>query len=109
MYTIGEFSKITSLSIKSLRIYHEKEIQIPASVDEFTSYRYYDDDNIEKANAISQLKKFGFSLAVIKKILDGYDKGDDFLQYLRQQKQEIRTKIKEYQERSHLVLPLTRC
>ncbi len=103
MYSIGEFSKITSLSIKSLRLYHEKEILIPASVDEVTSYRYYDDENIEKAGAISQLKKFGFSLVVIKKIMDGYEKGDDILQYLANQKKHIQSKIKEYRQISQSI------
>ena len=40
-FSIGEFSRITSFSIKSLRLYHEKEILIPSEVDEFTGYRYY--------------------------------------------------------------------
>jgi len=46
-FSIGEFSRITSLTIKSLRLYHEKEILIPAEVDKFTGYRYYNDANFE--------------------------------------------------------------
>jgi len=44
-YNIGEFSRMTSLSIKSLRLYHDKGILIPVQVDKFTGYRYYDDSN----------------------------------------------------------------
>jgi DNA-binding transcriptional MerR regulator len=45
LYNIGEFSRMTSLSIKSLRLYHDKGILIPAQVDQFTGYRYYSDLN----------------------------------------------------------------
>jgi len=51
-FSIGEFSKITSLSIKSLRLYHEKGILIPAEVDEFTGYRYYNEANYDMAKSI---------------------------------------------------------
>jgi len=61
-FSIGEFSKITSLSIKSLRLYHEKELLIPAQVDEFSGYRYYDDSNYETARVIKILKNFDFTL-----------------------------------------------
>ncbi len=44
-YNIGEFFRMTSLSIKSLRLYHDKGILIPVQVDKFTGYRYYDDSN----------------------------------------------------------------
>ena len=50
-FSIGEFSLITSLSIKSLRLYHEKGLLIPAEVDESApsddqgvSYEYEPDE-----------------------------------------------------------------
>ena len=51
-FSIGEFSAITSLTIKSLRLYHEKGILIPSEIDEFTqkitdsAYMYKDDEGI---------------------------------------------------------------
>jgi len=48
-YSIGEFSQITGLSVKTLRFYHEKGILLPSSVDEATGYRFYQPDKIEKA------------------------------------------------------------
>src|SRR5688572_18109238 len=36
-YSIGEFSQVTGLSVKTLRFYHEKGILIPSSVDEATA------------------------------------------------------------------------
>jgi DNA-binding transcriptional MerR regulator len=40
---IGEFSLVTSVSIKALRLYHEKGLLIPAEIDPSSGYRYYDD------------------------------------------------------------------
>ncbi|MFD0460351.1 MerR family DNA-binding transcriptional regulator [Streptomyces violaceoruber] len=39
--TIGEFSRITHLSIRMLRRYHEQDLLVPAEVDPDTGYRYY--------------------------------------------------------------------
>lgn len=55
-FSIGEFSLITSLSIKSLRLYHEKGLLIPAEVDAGSGYRYYDGSNFETAKSIKMLK-----------------------------------------------------
>jgi DNA-binding transcriptional MerR regulator len=48
-YSIGEFSQVTGLSVKTLRFYHEKGILVPSSVDDATGYRCYDSSKIEKA------------------------------------------------------------
>ena len=72
-FSIGEFSRITSLTIKSLRLYHEKEILIPSEIDKFTQYRYYDKANYETALSIKILREFDFTLAEIKEILDECD------------------------------------
>ena len=39
--TIGEFSQLTHLSVRTLRRYHEATLLEPAVVDESTGYRYY--------------------------------------------------------------------
>ena len=41
LLTIGLFSKITNISIKSLRYYERIGIFSPAYIDEKTGYRYY--------------------------------------------------------------------
>ena len=73
MFTIGEFSRITGLSIKALRIYHEKGILEPAKVEEFSGYRYYDNNAIEKARIVQYLKSFEFTLNEIKELLENFD------------------------------------
>ncbi|MCF8261882.1 MAG: MerR family transcriptional regulator [Melioribacteraceae bacterium] len=96
-YTIGEFSRITSLTIKTLRLYHEKEILIPCEVDEFSKYRYYDEHNFERAESIKTLKRFDFTLAEIKEILSEFDDESDLLEQLKTKRNEIKSKISHYE------------
>lgn len=69
MLSIGEFSRVTQLTVKALRLYHEKGLLIPDQIDLDSRYRYYRSSAIEKALTIKQLKDLGFSLGEIKKIL----------------------------------------
>mgnify|MGYP000023241084 CR=1 FL=1 len=44
MLKIGEFSKLTRISIRMLRHYDEIGLLVPENVDEFTGYRYYSEE-----------------------------------------------------------------
>lgn len=101
--SIGEFSTITSLTIKSLRLYHEKEILIPSQIDEFTQYRYYDESNYETALSLKILKEYDFSLSEIKEILDEYGDEDNILERLKHKFSQIQQKIKRYQNISNSI------
>jgi len=39
MLSIGEFSRVTQLSIKALRLYHERGILIPDEIDDESKYQ----------------------------------------------------------------------
>lgn len=41
MLKIGDFSKLSRISIRMLRHYDEIGLLVPASTDSFTGYRYY--------------------------------------------------------------------
>ena len=82
--SIGEFSGVTSLTIKTLRLYNEKGILIPSEIDEFTQYRYYDESSIEVAESIKLLREFDFSIAEIKEIFDELDSDENLLEQLQQ-------------------------
>jgi DNA-binding transcriptional MerR regulator/DNA gyrase inhibitor GyrI len=69
MLSIGEFSRVTQLTIKALRLYHEKGILIPDRIDYDSKYRYYRSSAVEKAMVIKRLKDMGFSLNEIKEIV----------------------------------------
>ena len=55
MYKIGEFSKITSLTIKALRYYEEQGILCPSERDK-NGYRLYNDQDYERARLIALLR-----------------------------------------------------
>ncbi|MCK5759800.1 MAG: type II secretion system F family protein [Candidatus Delongbacteria bacterium] len=95
-YSIGEFSKSTNLTPKMLKLYQEKELLIPAKVDEFSKYRYYDQDNLETAKMISFFKQFDFSLAEIKEIIDNQNDEAIVSELLEKQKDVIENKITKY-------------
>jgi len=104
-FSIGEFSRITSLTIKSLRLYHEKEILITSEIDEFTQYRYFDRANYETALSIKILREFDFTLAEIKEILDECDDELKLLEQLQNKFSQIQSKIKRYNEISNSLEP----
>ncbi len=73
MLKIGEFSKLSRVSIRLLRHYDEAGLLAPASTDPFTGYRYYSEAQLPIANRITSLKEMGFTHAVISEILRCYD------------------------------------
>ena len=95
-FSIGEFSQITKLTIKALRLYHEKGILIPAEIDEFTKYRYYNETDFEKARSIKLLKEHDFSLTEIKEILDKCNNETDMLEQIVKKLEEVKNKIQQY-------------
>jgi DNA-binding transcriptional MerR regulator len=96
VFAIGEFSRITGLTIKTLRFYHEKGILIPAWVDDQTGYRYYDQRQIDKARMITQLRGMEFTLEQISDLLGNYEDEADVLDFLERQKSVIETKMRRY-------------
>ena len=95
LFSIGEFSRIASLSLKALRLYHEKGLLIPKWVDEATGYRYYDDRNIEQARAISYMRGLMIPLAEIREILDRFAEDADILDFLEKHREAIRLKMEQ--------------
>ncbi|MEG0021256.1 MAG: MerR family transcriptional regulator [Bacilli bacterium] len=67
MYKIGDFSKKTKASIRTLRYYDKIDLLKPDSIDIFTGYRYYSEQKIDEYNLIMDLKDSGYSLDEIKK------------------------------------------
>jgi DNA-binding transcriptional MerR regulator len=95
MFSIGQFSRITGLTVKTIRLYHDKELIIPKWVDEATGYRYFDERNVEQARAIAYLKELMFPLAEIKVILDRFAEDSDILDFLEKHKETIRLKMEQ--------------
>jgi len=95
-FAIGEFSRITGLSIKALRLYHEKEILVPSHIDPSSGYRYYDSAAVSKAKIIVNLRDMDFALVDIKDILNNYEDETNIVEALIRQKEKISEKIRRY-------------
>lgn len=96
MFTIGEFSRITGLTVKALRLYHEKGILVPHTVDEGSGYRYYTHDDAEKGRSIKELREMEISLADIEFIFNSGTTNEEILQTLENQKRQLSEKVSDY-------------
>ncbi len=81
MIKIGDFAKIFDVSINTIRFYEEKGLLVPAYIDNYSGYRYYDEENISDMSKILFLKNLNLSLDEIRTYDDS----------------KIKNKIKEYE------------
>ena len=73
MIKIGEFSKLSHLTIKALRFYEREGLLKPASVDEWNNYRFYETSQLETAAKIKSYRQLGLSVEEIKSVFAGAD------------------------------------
>ncbi len=59
---MGDFSKLSQISVKALRRYDQLGWLKPAQLDHFTRCRYYSASQLPRLNRILALKDLGFSL-----------------------------------------------
>lgn len=96
-YLIGEFSCITRLTVKTLRYYHEEGLLLPARIDAFSGYRYYNQDSIEQARVITILRSFDFSIAEIKHVLCECSEDEDLCTILAKKARMLDESLKSLQ------------
>jgi DNA-binding transcriptional MerR regulator len=70
---IGEFSRMTHLSVRTLRRYHDAGLLEPATVDPASGYRYYTADQIPTAQVIHRLRELDVPLPDVRRILRSSD------------------------------------
>jgi DNA-binding transcriptional MerR regulator/predicted enzyme related to lactoylglutathione lyase len=68
--SIGRFSELTGLSVKTIRLYGSMGLLPPSRVDGFTGYRYYDVAQVQRARTIARLRGAGISLREIAGFID---------------------------------------
>lgn len=73
MLKIGEFSKLSLTTVKALRYYEKEGLLVPASVDEWTGYRYYETAQLETAAKIKAYRQLNLSIEEIQSIFAGQD------------------------------------
>ena len=95
MLKIGEFSKLSRVSVRMLRHYDEIGLLKPAEIDRFTDYRYYREDQLPIAGRIAALKDMGFSLADIVRILEVYDDREKLDRFFSARQEELENLSKD--------------
>ncbi len=98
MFKIGEFSKLTQVSIRMLRYYDETGLLKPAEIDQFTNYRLYSAKQIPALNKIIFLRNLGFQVSEIALILKQWDNAF-IAQQLERKRMEIEDILKVEQEK----------
>jgi DNA-binding transcriptional MerR regulator len=71
--TVGEFSRMTHLSVKTLRHYHQVGLLEPAEVNPHTGYRYYTTAQIPTVQVIRRLRDLEMPVPEIKDVLAAPD------------------------------------
>ena len=82
--TIKEFSKLCKCSTQTLRYYDSINLLKPASVDQYTGYRYYEEEQALVFIKIKNLQDASFSIDEIKELLS---KDEESIMHLRKRLQ----------------------
>ncbi|MQY32961.1 hypothetical protein SRB17_09210 [Streptomyces sp. RB17] len=69
LVSIGEFTRLSRLSPKALRLYDELGLLVPARVDPDTGYRWYAATQLDQARLVASLRRIRVPLARIRDIL----------------------------------------
>ena len=67
--TVGDFSRVTHLSIKTLRHYHQVGLLDPDQVDPDTGYRYYTPEQIPTAQVIRRLRELDMPIPKVRSVM----------------------------------------
>ena len=103
MLKIGDFSKLSRISIRMLRHYDEIGLLKPEKVDVFTGYRYYDESQLLDGERIQVLKNMGFGLSVIREIMENYADPEELKHFLEIKRHEIAEQEQILRQRKHLI------
>lgn len=99
MLKIGDFSKLSRISIRMLRHYDEIGLLTPQNTDVFTGYRYYAEDQLPIAGKIASLKDMGFALADITEVLKKYNDPRAMNAFLSERREKVRAEAEETKRR----------
>jgi DNA-binding transcriptional MerR regulator len=73
LVSIGDFSRMTHLSIKALRFYHEQGLLEPARIDPASGYRFYDPGQVPVAQVIRRFRDLDMPLDQVRAVLQAPD------------------------------------
>jgi len=99
MFQIGDFSRLTQVTVKALRHYDSLGLLKPARIDPDSGYRYYTASQLPRLNRVMALKDLGFSLDQIGQLLDADLSPDQLRAMLVLRQEEVRAQIADEQSR----------
>lgn len=99
MIKIGVFSKISQVSVKTLRYYADLGLFTPQEIDAFNGYRYYGIEQLPRLYRILALKDLGLSLEQIGQLLEEGLPVSELRGMLRLKQAELRDLLLEEQAR----------
>jgi DNA-binding transcriptional MerR regulator len=73
LLSIGAFSRMTFLTVKALRHYHDEGLLEPASVDPHTGYRSYRPEQVATARLIRRLRDLELPVDEVREVLAAPD------------------------------------
>jgi len=97
VFKIGDFSRLSLVSVKALRYYDERGLLKPARVDASTGYRYYSASQLIRLNRILAMKDLGLDLAQIAFLLDKEPTPDQIRRIVQLKQVELRQQLEEGQ------------
>ncbi|MCX7885047.1 MAG: MerR family transcriptional regulator [Caloramator sp.] len=101
-FSIGEISKLSNLSVQTLRHYDKLDLLKPSLVKN-NGYRYYSLDQLYLLDLIRFYRKLGLSLSEIKRIIADKIDIEDTIELFQNQQYEIEKQIKELEKQKDLI------
>jgi DNA-binding transcriptional MerR regulator len=102
MFKIGAFSKLSNITVRSLRHYEGIGLLAPEKTDPDTGYRYYSYSQLETANKIRIFRDAGFSLDSIKRLLSA-GSPETALYYYKLRQMEIDEELRSLGQKKDLI------
>ena len=99
MLKIGEFSRLSQVTVKTLHHYDDIGLLKPAEIDQFTGYRYYSVDQLARIHRIMALKDLGLSLDQIAIMLNNHLSNEQIQGMLTLQEAQIQQRLQEEESR----------
>ncbi len=98
LFRIGDFAKMSRVSVKTLHYYDEIGLLKPKEVNIATGYRFYTLDQLPRLNRILVFKDLGFSLDQIRTVLSEDLSATELRGMLRLKQAQLQEMITEGQE-----------
>ena len=95
--TIGQFAKLSGMSIKALRYYDKINLLKPIYIDEETKYRYYKQNQLEFVNVIFLALELNIPLKMLQNKFIENDK-IKFEAFFEYSKKQLNQKIKDLEQ-----------